>query len=611
MAGCALPEAASSARGGIYKYSPLCETNEIRCLILECGIGDDPLVCRLEHLVLDGGLHFEAISYVWGNPVRDHSIICNGSRLDITTNLHQSLRQARLRSKPRVLWADSICINQGDNAEKGHQVGMMGQIYSQAQRVLITLGDDDLSNRHCEPVAAIIRQTNEMVLRTLATLDGDWDTFPYPADNDPLLSDPRWQSVEYLTAQPWFQRGWVVQEAGLATEASLLWGHEELNWVEFMRAYMWISHRATSITTEFDIELCHLHIALFDVRFGHESKTMYNEGHFLEDALDILNAARDLQLGDNKDRVYAFLTLPQAGNLLQHLDIDYEKTVQDVYRDVAVCYTEKLGSLDFLHYVEHTDDTWAAESPSWIPHWHIRSPDTTPARDTDCCVTSPLHQGVMVLVIQGKILQTRGYIFDKIGYVSQDFRKNPSLEDLASIWESFSRYRHAWAYSTFSPVLAFYQALTTCTRPWVPDAKKRAMDDAYTYHLSGQMALPSDSGLDVRQTNIHDADVQEMHNFILRKLKYRRLVLTERGYFGLVPDHAVKGDLCGVIFGTKTPFLLRSTQRSGHYKLVGESFMISARNFEDGEYPVYMGAGERAHEDWLDWGLEEEDIFLC
>lgn len=41
-----------------------------------------------------------------------------------------------------MLWADAICINQDDVQEKGHQVNMMGKIYTKAIGVIVWLGQD-------------------------------------------------------------------------------------------------------------------------------------------------------------------------------------------------------------------------------------------------------------------------------------------------------------------------------------------------------------------------------------------------------------------------------------------------------------------------------------
>lgn len=96
-------------------------------MVLQPGLGDEPLVCTLH----TSNLHevdYEAISYLWSTEVQDHDISCNDTIFKITPNLNEALRQVRRAEVRRNLWVDSICINQKDLKEKGHQVAMMGLI---------------------------------------------------------------------------------------------------------------------------------------------------------------------------------------------------------------------------------------------------------------------------------------------------------------------------------------------------------------------------------------------------------------------------------------------------------------------------------------------------
>jgi hypothetical protein len=125
--------------GGPYRAIP--DNESIRYMVLEAGKDDEALVCSLRMSRLRKMPYFEAISYVWGSDDRNHEILCDGEIVKITTNLQQVLRRVRLATASRTLWADSICINQEDGAEKGEQVRLMGAIYSKADRVLVCVGE--------------------------------------------------------------------------------------------------------------------------------------------------------------------------------------------------------------------------------------------------------------------------------------------------------------------------------------------------------------------------------------------------------------------------------------------------------------------------------------
>jgi hypothetical protein len=79
---------------------------------------------------------YEAISYVWGEPVFPETLYTSAGHFKITVSLATALRRFRLTSELRRLWADAVCINQTDDEEKGHQVAQMGVIFRTASRVL-------------------------------------------------------------------------------------------------------------------------------------------------------------------------------------------------------------------------------------------------------------------------------------------------------------------------------------------------------------------------------------------------------------------------------------------------------------------------------------------
>lgn len=69
----------------------------------------------------------------------------DSSPLPITANCDAALRSLRLPSQERLLWVDSICIDQTPEGtpERNKQVALMGEIYNQAQDVCIWLGPGD------------------------------------------------------------------------------------------------------------------------------------------------------------------------------------------------------------------------------------------------------------------------------------------------------------------------------------------------------------------------------------------------------------------------------------------------------------------------------------
>ncbi|KAF7185101.1 Heterokaryon incompatibility protein 6, OR allele [Pseudocercospora fuligena] len=102
---------------------------------------DAPLVCRLFEISLARPPQYEAISYVWGKNNQTSSILCNKRRLPITASCDAALRRFRDVKIPRLLWIDSVCIDQGTIHERNHQARIMDEVYEKATNVLIWLGE--------------------------------------------------------------------------------------------------------------------------------------------------------------------------------------------------------------------------------------------------------------------------------------------------------------------------------------------------------------------------------------------------------------------------------------------------------------------------------------
>lgn len=108
---------------------------------------------------------YHAISYTWGNPNETTHVVINDKCMVVRRNCEYVLKQAkwyedgRRKQKGRrwmglngkvakgkeewgwYYWCDAICIDQGNNAEKGFQVALMGGIYKGAERVLACVGE--------------------------------------------------------------------------------------------------------------------------------------------------------------------------------------------------------------------------------------------------------------------------------------------------------------------------------------------------------------------------------------------------------------------------------------------------------------------------------------
>lgn len=101
--------------------------------------------CSLEHFEFcqEGLPDYKAISYTWGPEAPLYTILVNGKPFSVRQNLWGFLQQysrGLLELEKSLLWVDQICIDQKSLSEKGHQLGLMSRIYSQASQVISWLG---------------------------------------------------------------------------------------------------------------------------------------------------------------------------------------------------------------------------------------------------------------------------------------------------------------------------------------------------------------------------------------------------------------------------------------------------------------------------------------
>ena len=131
-----------------YQYQPV-KAKEMRLLSIGAGSGwSDELHCTISHVSVwkyYARQSYEALSYVWGDAATLRPLQCGGPKnngiIYVTENCLSAIRRLRRETETRVVWIDAICINQRDLQERSAQVDLMPDIYSQAEDVLVYLGE--------------------------------------------------------------------------------------------------------------------------------------------------------------------------------------------------------------------------------------------------------------------------------------------------------------------------------------------------------------------------------------------------------------------------------------------------------------------------------------
>lgn len=334
-------------------YQSLSAGDQIRLLYLEAGEYDDDLIGTLHHVNLRDHSSYEAISYTWAtdtnNPkstqaffVRhDPKIPSSLRKLGITANCAAALRRARLTSDRRILWIDSICIDQLNVLERAEQVELMREIYSKASRVLIFLG--------C-PTAEVLGLTQRLQhairhrkLHRYSSVDA--------------LRDMAKQML-ILFENRWFHRIWVIQEALLNPRTQVVYGHLNVEWNE---------------------------LALFCGEVFHHSNTERTGHHPSEQPpvlrLDLKDATEGLPLpdlllhtsssgaSDRRDKIFALLSLA-AKDDRETIRVDYTIPFQRLVAFITVYCISRYGP-SILSLLQDSSHAW---SKSWIPNFGLENP---------------------------------------------------------------------------------------------------------------------------------------------------------------------------------------------------------------------------------------------
>ncbi|KAF2828553.1 HET-domain-containing protein [Ophiobolus disseminans] len=594
-----------------YHYCSLPQSQQgdyIRTLTLQPGAGDEPLRCTLKTSVL-GSTAFESISYVWGPDVRDHEIICEGRVIPITANLWTALRHVR-SDVPRVLWADSVCINQGDLEEKSQQVALMGQIYRFATRVLIFLGADDFG--HGTYVHSLLEEMRDIITNGLEVAGTTAGAFPWPDDDAPILTDVRWESFDYMLAQHWFDRGWVVQEIAVAQCGCLLWGQYQLDWQLLMDTSLWLLHRAQIV-----LDTVTSGIAIHESLYQHYHPNLaraFRRNHVAYSFLAILYKARSLTFSDPRDRIFAFAAIAEELERYVPMQPDYHVSFLHIYKEFAITYIRSTEDTELLDYVCHGEATLQDDTPSWVPRWDNYERKLGPRRSPAWLPFEPrLPTKCEPMIVDDSILKVRGVIFDDVVWTSETLTlANTTLETISSIWKAVALSRAVSPYPAGKLIDAFLCGLTRCQYEgqWSRWARDRA---ACAVHLLGNVSHMEEDNLEQWKTRGAGGDIEKFVNFVARSARNGNIVLTRRGYTGLAPRITRREDIWAIVFGSTTSCILRKASEGPRYQFLGSAMLVGKES--SGEYyqktTGFTQMGDEDSKDWVDWDVEEQDIELC
>jgi hypothetical protein len=331
----------------------------VRLIKLTPGSGTQPLLLELSIHELAHSPPFDAISYVWGDETKREDIECNRRPLSVTKSLASALKRVRLPDKPRMVWADAICINQRDDLEKAHHVAFMRKVYEFANLVLICMGSDpDGAGLH---VISLLESHSKRMgyprVKDMAVLHC----------SDATFLDSRWKSLAILMGNVWWTRAWTLQESGVAKAPWVMWGDVEISYRALMRLNRWIVACADELQPKYGISLLTIHSDWEQWAEGWEKVQDYPYT-----VVDFLSHAKGLGCKEPRDHVFAFIGHPllqkenESGPLIT---VSYKVPVIEVFKELTKLILAQVG-LSILAAVEHDKPTIEDMStPSWVVSW--------------------------------------------------------------------------------------------------------------------------------------------------------------------------------------------------------------------------------------------------
>lgn len=560
-----------SSRG--YRYSPLPSTDRtIRLLcVYPAKSIDDPIICDMHQVQLDGRPEYAALSYTWGDTTLNRNIICGGRNLPVTQYLDTALRRFRA-STWWMIWVDAVCIDQSNISERNQQVSMMKHIYSQAKMVFVYLGEAGQWDAEGIMHMKSVLEMNEMVKRK--SLDGLSDAdrshvihfrecmdagFPGGATESsdwlgtgrPLSDDMKLTAAQAIITRAWSTRVWIIQEVAVCSSATVLLGPHRFS-LHVILAYMpamlnlGLPKFKTSRTKEEHYISCTATMATLNLS---DLLSMRRSRRLVE----LLGRFRMSHSSDPRDKVYSLIGL--AGKMDQTLTIDYSKSVKDVYLDCAYHLVQTGNVMEMLLHAGIAQDQFPSEIastlPSWVPDW---SEDRYHCHEQNFKLELGQAHGVSQQTVRieddGLSLNVKGIILDSLERFHCKDLDDSDLDTWEQGLKEVAHPNRLYAKDDSGSIASVLMIFT----PWrfpVRDYSQEMERHAGTF-----MPEPS-----------YSSSNRKVRSSLGNLTKEYKVCVTQDGHIGWVPLRSQAGDIICVFYGGFCPFVIRKTEED--YMLVG------------------------------------------
>ncbi|KAE9378325.1 hypothetical protein N431DRAFT_528575 [Stipitochalara longipes BDJ] len=567
----------------LYSYTPLHTGDEISLLLLRGSFWGLEIHAKLIHANIHKLPPYECISHRWENSTKTKTIVLNGRNLKVSPNVYNILRIRRPAFSSRLIWIDSVCINQEDSKEKSCQVRMMQTIYAKATRVT----------------------------------QNEW------------ITSPEWLALRKLFRHTWFERCWIIQEVVLASNVYVLYGGTYIDWNVLLGLISaFIQEQGGPIRRliagETSQQMVSTPASLLHGPILEGYRRTYRERLPLEFHA-LLRSSLTFRATDPRDKMFALQGISEAANSLA---IDYDLDVEQVLLNTA---RYLLKTPECIEVLQHAGIGWTEEPdhskrPSWVVDWSrtrpIESGSLSCFRFGDWYLyRAAIERKPEIRELDNNRIELKGLHLDHVKIrgnvlpIPPEHRLQDDKEenDKYMLWlrkaESIARtlpsqYHHTGQ----SRSEAFWR---TCigdrnafTRPADPDYGAKFLDfreaTIRKYALDHMSCIPGPTPLSENENLL-----QEEGEFLEARFQARNpfmehfqnsflysnalgscssgrcFAISENGYMIIAPPGTQEGDMVCLIIGAQVPFLLRpvsiskgeSLEAKQCYALVGECYV--------------------------------------
>ena len=529
----------------------------------------------------DSSINYKALSYVWGTENCLHPFKLREGFVPVTSSLYGFLLLLQAGRFVGKLWADAICIDQRNMAEKIQQIPLMTEVYSNASIVFVWLGIATEEER--EAIRAIPAIETALFKTTPEPLSRehhqDLARFGLPPRESSI-----WRGLGSVMRNQWFRRVWTLQEVVLAKKVHVWFSGASVQ-------FDYIGYLQDQLLRKTLTQL--LHDPLNASPSGR-----YTSAHRinrLRVKMEISNPpyvspatlagyCKDREATNPLDRVYGVMGLMEP-KYRQEISIDYEQTATQLYLEFGKLLVSWGMAAD-------TFSAWFprpvhASLPSWCPDLA-----TPPAGVGGMDVSELFSAGglphnqanpAVELGPESNQLLLLGSIADAVAEVAPTSRmpsmtttgqESPDSAVLALEWEQSCcalarKHEQITVSAEYIRTLCMDQIRETN----LVRSRRFTPEDGSGYHdmlsrwrsiAAGHTSYPYDA-----------TGYSYYHSVRLACVFSRNFFTTKNGCLGMGPNNMRVGDVVIIWKGASIPLMLRPTANSRPklFNLVGECYL--------------------------------------